>query len=201
MNRYVFSLVTSVQQRHFMPALQPTQAIYLQPRHKPLAVKRSLRCKQCEHTLSKADFNPSFTKFRINLSAPYHIPDLHISLPSSSVITANAADRLLTPSPLPVITFDTVPPSSELKIKGFSTDKASNVVLVISNPAHRITTVRLRQLTLEEEAVRLAGYFANIGADPKSGFSTVKVTLPLFISFIHGFYRTFVIISIFFIYL
>ena len=179
-------LVTSIQQRHFMPSLQPARTSSLQPRHKPLAVKRSLRCKQCEHTLSKADFNPSFTKFRINLSALYHVPDLRFALPPSAIAaTANSGDRPLTPMPLPVVSFDSVPPSSGLKLQGFSVDKASNIVLVISNPAHRVTTVRLRQLTPEEETTRLAQYFVKIGADPKSTYSTVKVGFD----FSRGFFK------------
>ncbi|VDL22597.1 unnamed protein product [Hymenolepis diminuta] len=158
---FVYEKITSVQQRHMSPWLQPTETVCLEPRHKALAVKRSLRCKKCEHTLSKADFNPSFIKFRINLSALYHLPDLHFSLPPSVIEPPPSSDqplRRVTPMSLPTITFDSVPPSRELKIKGLSVEKPINVVLVLSNPAHRITTVRLRQLTLEEETEKLIAY-------------------------------------------
>jgi len=47
-----------------------------------LLVKRSLRCKECDHNLSKPEYNPSSIKFKIQLSAYYHIPELRIkSLP------------------------------------------------------------------------------------------------------------------------
>lgn len=168
-------VVTSVQQRHMSPWLQPTETQNLEPRHKALAVKRSFRCKQCEHTLSKADFNPSFIKFRINLSALYHLPDLHFSLPPS-VLEPTEQSRRVTPLPLPTVTFDSVPASRQLKVKGLSVEKPVNVVLVISNPAHRVTTVRLRQLTSEEEASRLAEFFFKTGcASSTTTYSTVKV--------------------------
>lgn len=170
---------TSALQRHMAPALQPTETRNLKPRHKALAVKRSLRCKKCEHTLSKADFNPSYTKFRINLSAICHVPDLHFALPPSAL--ANSADsndrRRVTPLPLPTLGFGSAPASNELRVKGFSMSKASNVVLIVSNPAHRATTVRLRQLTAEEETAKLADFLAKNGSAFGTGstFSTVKV--------------------------
>ncbi|CDI97943.1 Dynactin subunit 4 [Echinococcus multilocularis] len=179
---FSFERATSALQRHMAPALQPTETRNLEPRHKALAVKRSLRCKKCEHTLSKADFNPSYTKFRINLSAICHVPDLHFALPSSS-LADSAGDigrRRITPLPLPTLGFDSAPPSSVLRVKGFSMSKASNVVLIVSNPAHRVTTVRLRQLTAEEENAKLAEFFAKNGSVFGAGntYSTVKLDLP-----------------------
>ncbi|VDK32497.1 unnamed protein product [Taenia asiatica] len=179
---FAFERATSALQRHMAPALQPTETRNLEPRHKALAVKRSLRCKKCEHTLSKADFNPSYTKFRINLSAICHVPDLHFALlPSVLIGPADSTDRCrVTPLPLPTIGFDSVPASSELRVKGFSINKASNVVLIVSNPAHRATTVRLRQLTAEEEATKLGEFFAKNGSAFGTGstYSTVKLDLP-----------------------
>ncbi|EUB54988.1 Dynactin subunit [Echinococcus granulosus] len=179
---FSFERATSALQRHMAPALQPTETRSLEPRHKALAVKRSLRCKKCEHTLSKADFNPSYTKFRINLSAICHVPDLHFALPPSS-LADSAGDigrRRITPLPLPTLGFDSAPPSSVLRVKGFSMSKASNVVLIVSNPAHRVTTVRLRQLTAEEENAKLAEFFAKNGSVFGAGntYSTVKLDLP-----------------------
>ncbi|VDM32658.1 unnamed protein product [Hydatigera taeniaeformis] len=180
---FAFEMATSALQRHMAPALQPTETRNLEPRHKALAVKRSLRCKKCEHTLSKADFNPSYTKFRINLSAVCHVPDLHFALPPSALADpADSTDRnRVTPLPLPTLGFNSVPASSELRVKGFSMGKASNVVLIVSNPAHRVTTVRLRQLTAEEESVKLAEFFAKNGNVFGSGntYSTVKLDLPV----------------------
>ncbi len=55
-----------------------------------------------------------------------------------------------------------------------------NIVLSLSNPAHRITTVRLRQLTTEEEGTQLARFFNKtkpVGTKepPASQYSTVQV--------------------------
>ncbi|KAL5106655.1 Dynactin subunit 4 [Taenia crassiceps] len=179
---FAFERATSVLQHHMAPSLQPTETHNLEPRRKALAVKRSLRCKKCEHTLSKADFNPSYTKFRINLSAICHVPDLHFALPPSAIAdSADSAYRCrVTPPPLPTLGFGSAPASSELRVKGFSMSKASNVVLIVSNPAHRATTVRLRQLTAEEETAKLAQFFAKNGSAFGAGntFSTVKLDLP-----------------------
>ena len=43
-----------------------------------LSIKRSLRCKSCDHNLSKPDFNPSSIKFKILLAAFYHLPDIKV---------------------------------------------------------------------------------------------------------------------------
>ncbi|VDD77260.1 unnamed protein product [Mesocestoides corti] len=175
-----FEKVTSPKQRHMAPSLQPTEAAKLEPRHKALAMKRSLRCKTCEHTLSKADFNPSSIKFRINLSAFCYVPDLRFTLPLENLEGGVSDSRGVTPRLLPTVSFDSVPPR-ELWLKGLSQAKPMNVVLFLSNPAHRITTVRLRQLTPEEEAVQLADYFAktrSANSKEPASYSTVKLGLP-----------------------
>ena len=48
---------------------QPKDCKDLFPISQMLVVKRSLRCKKCEHNLSKPEFNPSLVKFKIQLSA------------------------------------------------------------------------------------------------------------------------------------
>ena len=77
------------------------------PRHKQLMVKQSQRCRQCEHNLSKpglkafyaalfwnetrlthnltqnyvphfSEYNPASIKFKIQLSAYYHIPEIKL---------------------------------------------------------------------------------------------------------------------------
>lgn len=67
---------TTVRQRLAAPELQPDTASSLFPMHKSLLVKRSLRCRECDHNVSKPEFNPSSTKFKIQLSAFYHVPDV-----------------------------------------------------------------------------------------------------------------------------
>ncbi|VEL24916.1 unnamed protein product [Protopolystoma xenopodis] len=81
LNHSCFLEVSTLAQRHLAPLLQPTNASQLEPRHKALVVKRSMRCRRCEHNMSKADFNPSSIKFRINLSALYHVPEVRIIPP------------------------------------------------------------------------------------------------------------------------
>lgn len=73
---FLLSQVTNIHQRHLAPQIQPRYTSNLEPRPKSLVVKRSMRCRVCEHNLCKADFSPSSIKFRINLNALYHVPEL-----------------------------------------------------------------------------------------------------------------------------
>merc|ERR1719510_2927958 len=41
-------------------------------------IKRSQRCRKCEHNLSKPEYNPTSIKFKIQLAAFYHIPEVII---------------------------------------------------------------------------------------------------------------------------
>lgn len=43
-----------------------------------MGVKRSLRCKKCEHNLLKPEFSPNSIKFKIHLCASNQIPDVRI---------------------------------------------------------------------------------------------------------------------------
>ncbi|XP_064605721.1 dynactin subunit 4-like [Liolophura sinensis] len=70
--------VTSMSQRLGTPEFQPDQTSKLYPIHKQLLIRRSLRCKQCEHNLSKPDFNPVSIKFKIQLVALHHVPEIRI---------------------------------------------------------------------------------------------------------------------------
>ncbi|KAG7464841.1 hypothetical protein MATL_G00169910 [Megalops atlanticus] len=75
--------VTSLRQRLLLPDLQPPGALQLHPKHKQLLIKRSLRCRKCEHNLSKPEFNPSSIKFKIQLVAVNYIPEVRImSIPN-----------------------------------------------------------------------------------------------------------------------
>lgn len=60
------------------PDWQPATVDKLFPSHKSLLVKRSQRCRTCEHNVSKPDYNPNSTKFKIHLLACYHIPDVRL---------------------------------------------------------------------------------------------------------------------------
>uniref|UniRef100_A0A2K6KW47 Dynactin subunit 4 n=1 Tax=Rhinopithecus bieti TaxID=61621 RepID=A0A2K6KW47_RHIBE len=79
-----FSTVNFVDtQRLLQPDFQPVCASQLYPRHKHLLIKRSLRCRKCEHNLSKPEFNPTSIKFKIQLVAVNYIPEVRImSIPN-----------------------------------------------------------------------------------------------------------------------
>ncbi|XP_069510135.1 dynactin subunit 4 isoform X1 [Ambystoma mexicanum] len=75
--------VTTLHQRLLQPDFQPICASQLHPRHKHLLIKRSLRCRKCEHNLSKPEFNPTSIKFKIQLVAVNYIPEVRImSIPN-----------------------------------------------------------------------------------------------------------------------
>lgn len=53
------------------PELQAEKIYELRPQRKQFIVKRSQRCRSCEHNVSKPDFCPTSTKFKIQLAALY----------------------------------------------------------------------------------------------------------------------------------
>lgn len=79
----VLAQVTNITQRLANPEFQQASADGLYPIHKHLLIKRSLRCKECEHNLSKPEYNPSSIKFKIQMVAVHHIPEIRImSIPN-----------------------------------------------------------------------------------------------------------------------
>lgn len=70
--------ITTLKQRLQNPALQPPNVHNLYPQHKSISIKRSLRCKQCSHNVVKPEFNPPSIKYRIQLFASAHIPDVRL---------------------------------------------------------------------------------------------------------------------------
>lgn len=76
---------------------QPLYCKDLFPISQMLVVKRSLRCKKCEHNLSKPEYNPSLAKFKIQLSAYYHIPQIRlVKLPNLKVGTTTRVELTIT---------------------------------------------------------------------------------------------------------
>lgn len=75
----ILEKVPHLPQRLCQPDFQPETIANLHPRHKHLLAKRSQRCRQCEHNLSKPEFNPSSIKFKIQLGAVHYLPMLRIS--------------------------------------------------------------------------------------------------------------------------
>lgn len=70
--------VTTLKQRLNNPAIQPFTVNHLYPQHKSLSIKRSLRCRQCEHNVIKPEFNPTSIKYRIQLFFSYHVPEVRL---------------------------------------------------------------------------------------------------------------------------
>lgn len=74
---------TTIDQRVAQPAGQPYTVNHLFPQHKSLSIKRSLRCRQCEHNIIKPEYNPTSIKYRIQLFASYHIPEVRVIRPTA----------------------------------------------------------------------------------------------------------------------
>lgn len=70
--------ITTLKQRLQNPSLQPSSVNNLYPQHKSISIKRSLRCKQCQHNVLKPEFNPPSIKYRIQLYASAHMPDVRL---------------------------------------------------------------------------------------------------------------------------
>ncbi|XP_063977538.1 dynactin subunit 4 [Diachasmimorpha longicaudata] len=70
--------ITTLEQRLQQPEVQTEKINELRPQHKKFPVKRSQRCRTCEHNVSKPEFSPQSIKFKIQLSAFYHVPEVRI---------------------------------------------------------------------------------------------------------------------------
>ena len=70
--------ITTLEQRLQHPEVQAEKVNELRPQHRQLLIKRSQRCRVCEHSLSKPDIYPQSTKFKIQLAAFYHLPEVRI---------------------------------------------------------------------------------------------------------------------------
>ncbi|XP_020287273.1 dynactin subunit 4 isoform X2 [Pseudomyrmex gracilis] len=70
--------ITTLEQRLRHPEVQAEKINDLRPQHRPFLVKRSQRCRVCEHNVSKSDLCPQSIKFKILLAAFYHIPEVKI---------------------------------------------------------------------------------------------------------------------------
>lgn len=70
--------ITTLAQRHAYPMLQAETITSLHPQHRHFYIKCSLRCRKCEHNVSKPEYNPGSIKFKIQLAAYYHMPEVRI---------------------------------------------------------------------------------------------------------------------------
>ncbi|XP_041363984.1 dynactin subunit 4-like [Gigantopelta aegis] len=74
--------VTTMSQRLANCEFQPVSMLGLYPLRKHLLLRKSLRCKECEHNLIKPDYNPLSIKFKIQLNAINFVPDIRIQSPA-----------------------------------------------------------------------------------------------------------------------
>jgi dynactin 4 len=75
------------------PAGQPYVVNKLYPQHKSLSIKHSLRCRQCEHNVIKPEYNPGSIKYRIQLFASYHVPEVRL-VKVGSILKAGVANAV-----------------------------------------------------------------------------------------------------------
>ncbi|XP_049300134.1 dynactin subunit 4 [Anopheles funestus] len=87
--------VTTLAQRLAQPAKQSASVSQLYPQHKLLSIKRSLRCRQCDHNVIKSEYNPSSIKYRIALFAAYHVPDVRLVSCEPLLVDGSEAALLL----------------------------------------------------------------------------------------------------------
>ncbi|MPC19596.1 Dynactin subunit 4 [Portunus trituberculatus] len=144
----VLSSVTTMEQRLSSPEWQPERTADLYPLHKHILVKRSLRCRHCEHNLSKPEYNPSSIKFKIQLGAFYHVPEVRMVRQVELKTGAETGVQLSlcnpTPHDMTVALLPFVPEASEVSIqKGEesvegSSLNTSSLVRVVEIPPEKI---------------------------------------------------------------
>lgn len=100
------SCVTTIEQRLRQPERQPILTDQLIPIHKFLSVRRSQRCRFCEHNLSKPEYNPSSIKFKIHLGAFFHIPDVIIYRLSQDDMQLRLCNRSQFPTHVRLLSID-----------------------------------------------------------------------------------------------
>jgi len=80
------SQVCTMKQRLAAPDVQPISRSQLHPLRKHLQVKRSLRCKECDHYVLKPEYNAASIKFKICCTATHHVPEVRIkNVPALSI--------------------------------------------------------------------------------------------------------------------
>lgn len=87
--------ITTISQRHGQPADQPHTVNKLYPQRKCLWIKRSLRCRQCEHNVIKPEYHPGSIKYRIQLFASYHVPDVRLVSIDNSNLKPNVVNQII----------------------------------------------------------------------------------------------------------
>lgn len=115
--------ITTLKQRLRHPSCQPASVHNLYPQHKPISIKRSLRCKQCEHNVIKPEFNPPSIKYRIQLFASAHMPDVRLI----------KCPRIVFGHPIPIQLKLTNPTLQDMTISIMDLPTADEEVLIIED--------------------------------------------------------------------
>ncbi|XP_055390062.1 dynactin subunit 4 [Condylostylus longicornis] len=110
--------VTTIKQRHGQPAEQPYTVDRLYPQRKSLWIKRSLRCRKCEHNVIKPEFHPCSIKYRIQLFASYHVPEVRLVSLTNVKLTPGEKNQVILKFSNPTmqdmtITIEDLPSESE----------------------------------------------------------------------------------------
>ncbi|CAL8121874.1 unnamed protein product [Orchesella dallaii] len=87
--------VTSLTQRLRQLETQPRETSKLLPTHKQLLVKRSLRCRVCERNISKPEYSPVSIKFKIQLNAYFHVPQIRLMTPLNEPLVPGRKARIV----------------------------------------------------------------------------------------------------------
>lgn len=70
--------ITSIDQRHANPEVQPTRSVNLFPLNKFYVNKESKRCNGCEHNVLKPESNITSIRFKLHQMALFVVPDIRI---------------------------------------------------------------------------------------------------------------------------
>jgi hypothetical protein len=88
--------LSTLEQRLQQVELQPRLVQQFFPISKTLSVKRSLRCRQCEHNLIKSECNPCVIRLKIQLSAYYHVPEIKLQAIPETLSATEWTDLIVT---------------------------------------------------------------------------------------------------------
>lgn len=91
------SNVTTLDQRLRDVKNQPAATVQLKPLRKQLLIKKSVRCKKCDHSLCKPEFSTSNIKFKIQLLAQLQLPEVRIH-PGYSLVAGKECEVVLSVS-------------------------------------------------------------------------------------------------------
>ncbi|KAG6438496.1 dynactin subunit 4 [Manduca sexta] len=153
--------ITSMAQRLASPEWQPAEVSRLHPLAKLLSVKRSQRCRACDHNLTKPEYNPGSIKFKIELLAYYHVPEVKIISHESMKPGEKAAllvkltnptghemtIKLLQPEDVPIVEEEEQKSIEKSLEKSLNLEKDSYSWRAICRPASYSALCRVREVT------------------------------------------------------